>query len=174
MDNVQFLHVRTKVLRWSQQRLADELGMARNSVTRMETGVMPIERRTELSMRWLMYSECNVVEQSSGPVNFQANDPVSCNIELHSATSVTSQPSSAAPVAHDPLHVVLFTADSLLSDISPAQVDEVFSKFVDVAEEFDLLQNVEFIKRYIESGFKTWFNRRAGRALARQFLGLPF
>ncbi|MGY3943750.1 helix-turn-helix transcriptional regulator [Aeromonas tecta] len=44
-----------RVLGWSQQRMADELDVARNTVNRMEQGHMAIERRTALSVRYLAW-----------------------------------------------------------------------------------------------------------------------
>lgn len=38
----------------SQQALADELDMSRENVSRMEAGKKPIERRTELAVRYLL------------------------------------------------------------------------------------------------------------------------
>lgn len=46
-----------KLLNLSQAALADRLGMERKSISRMESGIQPIELRTELSMRWLAWSE---------------------------------------------------------------------------------------------------------------------
>ncbi|MFQ2030305.1 helix-turn-helix transcriptional regulator [Aeromonas veronii] len=42
-------------LEWSQQRMADELAVARNTVVRMENGQMAIERRTALAVRYLAW-----------------------------------------------------------------------------------------------------------------------
>lgn len=44
-----------RVLGWSQQKLADELAVARNTVNRMEQGHMAIERRTALAVRYLAW-----------------------------------------------------------------------------------------------------------------------
>jgi transcriptional regulator with XRE-family HTH domain len=38
----------------SQQALGDALGMSRENVSRMEAGKKPIERRTELAVRYLL------------------------------------------------------------------------------------------------------------------------
>ena len=38
----------------TQAELAEALGMQRNSVTRMEMGIQPIVRTTELSIRYLL------------------------------------------------------------------------------------------------------------------------
>jgi transcriptional regulator with XRE-family HTH domain len=42
-----------KALGWNQQQLADALDMSRVYVGQMERDQKPIERRTELSLRWL-------------------------------------------------------------------------------------------------------------------------
>ncbi len=44
-----------RVLGWSQQKLADELDVARNTVVRMENGQMAVERRTALAVRYLAW-----------------------------------------------------------------------------------------------------------------------
>jgi DNA-binding XRE family transcriptional regulator len=44
-----------RVLDWSQQRMADELGVARNTINRMEKGHMAIEIRTALAVRYLAW-----------------------------------------------------------------------------------------------------------------------
>ena len=38
----------------TQQELAEELGMQRNSITRMEMGIQPIMRTTELAIKYLL------------------------------------------------------------------------------------------------------------------------
>jgi len=42
-----------KALGLSQQELADTIGMSRKAISEMERAAAPIERRTELSMRYL-------------------------------------------------------------------------------------------------------------------------
>jgi transcriptional regulator with XRE-family HTH domain len=61
MKPARLIDIRTNVLKWSQQKLADELGYARNSVSRMELAKQPIERVAELAVYWLMYRECQIV-----------------------------------------------------------------------------------------------------------------
>ena len=61
MKSTRLVEIRTRVLKWSQQKLADELGYARNSVSRMELGKQPIELVAELAVYWLMYRECQIV-----------------------------------------------------------------------------------------------------------------
>lgn len=47
------MRILRKEIGWSQQELADELGMSRKSIVEMEGGKAPIERRTELAVRML-------------------------------------------------------------------------------------------------------------------------
>lgn len=44
-----------RVLGWSQQQMADELAVARNTINRMEKGHMAIETRTALAVRYLAW-----------------------------------------------------------------------------------------------------------------------
>lgn len=44
-----------RVLGWSQQQMADELAVARNTINRMEKGRMAIETRTALAVRYLAW-----------------------------------------------------------------------------------------------------------------------
>jgi DNA-binding XRE family transcriptional regulator len=41
-------------LKMTQSQLAEALGMRRNSITRMEMGISPIVKTTELSIRYLL------------------------------------------------------------------------------------------------------------------------
>ena len=45
-----------KSLGWTQQQLADALGMSRKAIVEMEGGKAPIEKRTELAARWITKS----------------------------------------------------------------------------------------------------------------------
>lgn len=56
----QLKHVRKKIFKLNQTELADRLGMGRQSVARMEAGTQPIEKRTELALRWIAWSEHQV------------------------------------------------------------------------------------------------------------------
>jgi DNA-binding XRE family transcriptional regulator len=53
-------------LEWSQQRMADELDVARNTVVRMENGQMAIERRTALAVRYLAWHHA-MIEKVQSP-----------------------------------------------------------------------------------------------------------
>ncbi|MFZ5699720.1 MAG: helix-turn-helix transcriptional regulator [Pseudomonadota bacterium] len=44
-----------KALGWTQQQLADQLGMSRKAIGEMETGKASIERRTGLAVNWLRH-----------------------------------------------------------------------------------------------------------------------
>lgn len=46
-----------KLLKWDQRRLADYLGVSRETVSRRESGVIEISRETELAMRFLLVAE---------------------------------------------------------------------------------------------------------------------
>lgn len=51
-------------LEWSQQRMADELAVARNTVVRMENGQMAIELRTALAVRYLAWHHAMIEKVS--------------------------------------------------------------------------------------------------------------
>lgn len=65
-----------RVLDWSQQRMADELGVARNTINRMEKGHMAIEIRTALAVRYLAWHH-SMVEKlpTNQPQPGHANAP---------------------------------------------------------------------------------------------------
>ena len=157
MDNTRFSHIRKAVLRWSQQRLADELGMARNTITRMESGVMPVERRTELAVRWLMFRECNIVEQVD-----QAKQAPDCNI--------VEQVDQGEQFLR-----------SVLSDeaLTCGEVDYFFTDALErwriVHAEFPALAtDAGFRSAYASWGPKVWLNIRSLRAAVREHLKIPF
>ncbi|WP_421322466.1 helix-turn-helix transcriptional regulator [Aeromonas veronii] len=51
-------------LDWSQQRMADELDVARNTINRMEKGHMAIEKRTALAVRYLAWHHAMIEKVS--------------------------------------------------------------------------------------------------------------
>ncbi|WP_265452068.1 helix-turn-helix transcriptional regulator [Aeromonas salmonicida] len=61
-----------RVLDWSQQRMADELGVARNTINRMEKGHMAIEIRTALAVRYLAWHH-SMIEKAPTKQPGQAN-----------------------------------------------------------------------------------------------------
>ncbi len=61
-----------RVLDWSQQRMADELGVARNTINRMEKGHMAIEIRTALAVRYLAWHH-SMIEKAPTKQPVQAN-----------------------------------------------------------------------------------------------------
>lgn len=61
-----------RVLDWSQQRMADELGVARNTINRMEKGRMAIEIRTALAVRYLAWHH-SMIEKAPTKQPGQAN-----------------------------------------------------------------------------------------------------
>lgn len=68
MDDLSLSAVELKDIRarleWSQQRMADELAVARNTVVRMENGQMAIERRTALAVRYLAWHHAMIEKLS--------------------------------------------------------------------------------------------------------------
>lgn len=62
-----------RVLGWSQQRMADELDVARNTVNRMEQGHMAIERRTALAVRYLAWHHSMIERIPNKPQPVEAN-----------------------------------------------------------------------------------------------------
>ncbi|WP_323876567.1 helix-turn-helix transcriptional regulator [Aeromonas hydrophila] len=65
-----------RVLGWSQQQMADELAVARNTINRMEKGHMAIETRTALAVRYLAW-HYNKIEKvtTTQPQPGHANAP---------------------------------------------------------------------------------------------------
>jgi len=63
LSAVELKDIRTR-LEWSQQRMADELAVARNTVVRMENGQMAIERRTALAVRYLAWHHAMIEKVS--------------------------------------------------------------------------------------------------------------
>lgn len=65
-----------RVLGWSQQQMADELAVARNTINRMEKGHMAIETRTALAVRYLAW-HYNKIEKltTNQPQPGHANAP---------------------------------------------------------------------------------------------------
>ncbi|MBC8670702.1 helix-turn-helix transcriptional regulator [Aeromonas hydrophila] len=65
-----------RVLGWSQQQMADELAVARNTINRMEKGHMAIETRTALAVRYLAW-HYNKIEKvtTNKPQPGHANAP---------------------------------------------------------------------------------------------------
>ena len=173
MDSTQFTKARTKVLRWSQQRLADELGMARNSVSRMESGVMPIERRTELALRWLMYSECNIVEQPSSPTH-PVSEPVPCNMVEQPKSS--HSPGGVTPDSVSSTQLVDMFSDALSSfhidpDREPQFRSEMIERYNIIVSDFPSLRfDADFLPSYLSFGPKVWLNIRVLRGAVRQYL----
>lgn len=53
MNETEFKAARQE-LGWSQQRLADELGLSLSAVQRMESGSRPIEKRTILAIQYIL------------------------------------------------------------------------------------------------------------------------
>lgn len=166
MDSTQFTQARTKVLRWSQQRLADELGMARNSVSRMESGVMPVERRTELALRWLMYSECNIVEQPAASAH-QVSEPAPCNMVEQ------SEPVSQVADFQDTdyFRSLLLKEGVFCSEEIDRPLADMIERYNIIMSEFpQLAGSLDFTRAYSEFGFKNWLNIRGLRGAVRQYL----
>lgn len=53
-----------KQMDMTQQDMADAIGMSRKAIVEMEAGKAPIEKRTELALRYVAYAAG--VEKSSG------------------------------------------------------------------------------------------------------------
>lgn len=65
-----------RVLGWSQQKLADELAVARNTVVRMENGQMAVERRTALAVRYLAWHYNKIEKVTNRETVQQHREPV--------------------------------------------------------------------------------------------------
>jgi DNA-binding transcriptional regulator YiaG len=56
IDQRDIMEIR-KAVGWNQQRLADYLGVTRETVSRRESGTGEISRETELAMRFILIAE---------------------------------------------------------------------------------------------------------------------
>lgn len=61
MQADEFKAVRT-ALGWTQQQMAEGLGISRKAIVEMEGGKAPIERRTELAVHYL-----ELIDREAGP-----------------------------------------------------------------------------------------------------------
>ncbi|WP_421268630.1 helix-turn-helix domain-containing protein [Aeromonas veronii] len=84
-------------LDWSQQRMADELGVARNTVNRMEQGRMAVERRTALAVRYLAWHHA-MIEKVSRQQPGQDTPPASASErgDRHKQVDLPLAPSSSS------------------------------------------------------------------------------
>lgn len=60
MNSAQLVHIRANILKYTQQQLADAIHFKKNSIWRMEKDCQPIEKVTELAIRWLVWKECMI------------------------------------------------------------------------------------------------------------------
>lgn len=88
MNSFEFRKVRVEHLKVSQSILASMLGMARNSVSRMELGSMPIEIRTELALKWLVHISSFDVEHIA-KVNQTVDVPVKPKVNKSTSSKLT-------------------------------------------------------------------------------------
>lgn len=101
----QNLQLARSQLGWSQQRLADELGVARNTINRMEMGHMVVERRTTLAVQWLLHVHAGVAKDSNallqtGPVKSHPAEPEVVQGDSHTQVVLPlTEQASAEPVA---------------------------------------------------------------------------
>lgn len=183
MKSARLIDIRTNVLKWSQQKLADELGYARNSVSRMELGKQPIERVAELAVYWLMYRECQIV--CNGFPDDDLTPEKSIDLQHDVAISPMQHDVAENPpsLQHD---VALVLRSQFIKDISFLSQSEDYSDLT-----FD--QKLEFLQRlddlilkyfsnpgrlaeaeydclneYLASTPDVWFNQRKARAFFRQ------
>ncbi len=173
MDNARFSHIRKAVLGWSQQRLADQLGMARNTITRMESGVMPVELRTELAIRWLMFRECNIVEQVD-----QVKQVADCNMveQVDQARQVVDC-NMAEQVDQDDCNFIrsCLVNDGWASDSVEELFKDAFERWRMVHADYpNLVSDIGFRDAYAAWGSKVWLNIRSLRAAVREHLKIPF
>lgn len=70
MEHLQFKEIRKDILKITQKEMGDALGMASNTIARMERGEIQIEKRTILALRWIVYDANGVTftVRESGPI----------------------------------------------------------------------------------------------------------
>lgn len=96
-------------LEWSQQRMADELAVARNTVVRMENGQMAIERRTALAVRYLAWHHAMIEKVSrqqpgqpatASPAPELGDAHQQVQIQFHNSDNSYHLSSDAGPLHH--------------------------------------------------------------------------
>lgn len=60
MVGAQLKTIRKNILNMTQKQLAEQLNMSTNAIAMMERGTMNIELRTELAIKWIVYTIKNV------------------------------------------------------------------------------------------------------------------
>lgn len=167
-----------RVLGWSQQRMADELAVARNTVNRMEQGHMAIERRTALAVRYLAWHHSMIERIPANPEAVEATVPAvpeqgdqHCQIELSLPGKVESK--TQLPAA-DRAWVVF--KDALSDRQGQHLIEESYFKLVKTSKvEYSYLFLLQLLERLISlpnTGLfccpEEWFEMGALRRFANK------
>lgn len=167
-----------RVLGWSQQKLADELDVARNTVVRMENGQMAIERRTALAVRYLAWHHSMIERIPTKPEDVEATVPAvpeqgdqHCQIELSLPGKVDSK--TQLPAA-DRAWVVF--KDALSDRQGQHLIEESYFKLVKTSKvEYSYLFLLQLLERLISlpnTGLaccpEEWFEMGALRRFANK------
>lgn len=174
-------HVRVTVLKWSQARLASELGMTATSVYRMETGRQKIEKVTELAIRWLVWKESMIECDFSSPNVLPGQ---SINQSIHDVCTVpgdepirhvykTTNDLSAAPIfSNNELIALLCDLSQDFAELTSEQRNDAIERFNVLFYSLDDYPLATFIDNfYVKLSPLTWLNRRSLVDAWRKFSG---
>lgn len=178
MNSAQLVHIRTNILKYTQQQLADAINFKKNSIWRMEKDRQPIEKVTELAIRWLVWKECMIEWNDSDLLS----DSVSENVP---GISSDSRPQDVDKISDIPAHLQF----DLSSAYTVAELDILFlSKGLMVSndnlsdalclasDEFESL-NLEMKQDAIERFNALFFNENVSISLTKFvydfYLNLP-
>ncbi|MGY3958758.1 helix-turn-helix transcriptional regulator [Aeromonas popoffii] len=134
-----------RVLDWSQQRMADELGVARNTINRMEKGHMAIEIRTALAVRYLAWhfnkiEKVTVIKPAPEHVNVQST-PERGDAEKQVALPLP-EPKQDLP---DP---ALSTAEQDLPDPALSTAEQAWAVYMPLLSDYK--GHLQLMKRFLK------------------------
>ncbi|UXB11928.1 helix-turn-helix transcriptional regulator [Aeromonas dhakensis] len=139
-----------RVLGWSQQQMADELAVARNTINRMEKGHMAIETRTALAVRYLAW-HYNKIEKvtTTQPQPGRANAPATP--ERGDADNQVALPLTA-PVAYQTVYEAYIDAWAVYQPViirhdAYHDLRERYFKMVELDEGYTYLFLLQLLER---------------------------
>lgn len=136
-------------LEWSQQRMADELDVARNTINRMEKGHMAIEKRTALAVRYLAWHHA-MIEKVSRQQPGQETAPASVPERGHADKQVALP--LTAPVAHQSVYEAALDAWAVYQPViighdAYHDLRERYFKMVELDEGYTYLFLLQLLER---------------------------
>lgn len=174
MKGHHLLDVRTNVLKWSQQKLADQLGYSRNSISRMELDKQPIEQVAELAIRWLVYRECQIVcpafdePEPVQPVQHHVAEPE----KQHHVAKTIEELASESIYSDDDLLETLAAMSSDFAEMSSESVLTAHHRFNALFYSLDSYPLDKFVRDfYLTLSPLEWCNQRMLVSAWRKFSG---